>query len=288
MSDQLNIQWFPGHMAKTRRLIRESLPLVDCVAEILDARIPESSRNPELDELCAAKPRIVLLNKSDLADEKTTSLWIDYYKSRGLAAMPVDCKSGRSVNRFVPIVKEILHEKLERYAAKGMAGRSIRVMVAGIPNSGKSTFINKMAGEKRAKAENRPGVTKARQWISIDGIELLDTPGILWPKFEDPAVGEKLAFIGSVRDDILDTEQLASRLLETLARDYSGALRERYKIIGDLPDDGFEILKAAAIRRGMLVAGGAPDTLRASILILDEFRSSKLGRISLEKPVSKM
>jgi ribosome biogenesis GTPase A len=284
MSDQINIQWFPGHMAKTRRLIKESMPLVDCVTEILDARIPQSSRNPELHELCGVKPRLILLNKSDLADEKLTAAWIQYFKSQGLCAIPVDCKSGKGVNRFVPTVKEVLHEKLERYASKGMAGRTLRVMVAGIPNCGKSTFINKIDGEKRAKAENRPGVTKGRQWISVGGIELLDTPGILWPKFEDPAVGEKLAYIGSVKDDILDTELLASRLLETLAADYKEALMARFKISGDLPTEGFEILKIAAKKRGMIVSGGEPDTQRASILVLDEFRSAKLGRITLEKP----
>ena len=284
MPEQMNIQWFPGHMAKTRRLIRDSLPLVACVAEILDARVPESSRNPELDGLCGDKPRIILLNKSDLADEKTTEQWIGWYRSRGLIALALDCKSGRGVNRFVPAVQQLLHEKLQRYREKGMAGRTVRVMVAGIPNCGKSTFINKIAGGVHAKAENRPGVTKGRQWISVGGVELLDTPGILWPKFEDPSVGEKLAFIGSVRDDILDTEQLAARLLETLARGYEAALCARFKLSAPLPQSGYEILQAAAKKRGLLAAGGEPDLQRASILVLDEFRSVKIGRISLEKP----
>lgn len=282
MSDQMNIQWFPGHMAKTRRLIKESLPLVDCVAEIRDARIPESSSNPEISELCGTKPRLILLNKADLADENETAKWIRHYQTEGFLALALDCKTGKGVNRFVPTVKEVLREKLERYAAKGMAGRTLRVMVAGIPNCGKSTFINKLAGEKRAKAENRPGVTKGRQWISIGGIELLDTPGILWPKFDDPAVGEKLAFIGSIRDDIMDTELLACRLLEVLLVSYPGALKVRYKLDSELPDEGYEALKVIAKKRGLIISGGEPDTERAAILVLDEFRGSKLGRITLD------
>ena len=283
MSEQINIQWFPGHMAKTRRQIKESMSLIDCVAEITDARVPESSRNPELDELCAGRPRIILLNKADLADEQVTALWVQHYQARGIRAIPADCKSGKGVNRFVPVVREVLREKLERFAEKGMAGRTLRVMVAGIPNSGKSTFINRLAGEKRAKAENRPGVTKGRQWITVGGIELLDTPGILWPKFDDPAVGEKLAFIGSVRDDILDTEHLAARLLETLSHDYAQAVTARYKLT-ELPGDGFEALGMVAKKRGLLISGGEPDTLRGARLILDEYRGGKLGRITLERP----
>lgn len=272
-------------MAKTRRLIKECLPLVDCVAEVLDARIPESSRNPELDALCEGKPRIILLNKSDLADENVTAAWSAYYKSAGSFSLSLDSKSGRGLNRFLPLLRDLLREKLERYASKGMAGRTLRVMIAGIPNSGKSTFINRMAGGKRAKTENRPGVTKGRQWITLsDGIELMDTPGILWPKFEDPAVGERLAFIGSVKDDILDVELLASRLLETLAADYAPTLSARYKLGKELPAEGYDVLSLVAKKRGMLISGGEPDTLRAATLVLDEFRGGKLGRISLEKP----
>ena len=280
------IQWFPGHMAKTRRLIRDSMSLVDGVVEILDARIPESSRNPELDALCGAKPRLLLLNKSDLADESATAGWVEYYRAHGRTALAADCKSGRGLPAFVPAVRKLLSDKLQRYAAGGMAGRPIRLMVAGIPNSGKSTFINRMAGGKRARAENRPGVTKSKQWIVLDcGIELLDTPGILWPKFEDPVVGEKLALIGSIRDEVLDTEQLASRLLEILAEGYPAALAGRFKLEGALPAEGYALLELAARRRGCLVSGGEPDTERAASLVLEEYRGGKLGRISLERPV---
>ena len=286
MTDQPAIQWFPGHMAKTRRLIRDSMSLVDGVVEILDARIPESSRNPELDALCGAKPRLLLLNKYDLADEAATADWVEYYRSHGRAALATDCKSGRGLQTFVPAVRTLLSDKLQRYAAGGMAGRPIRLMVAGIPNSGKSTFINRMAGGKRARAENRPGVTKSKQWIVLGcGIELLDTPGILWPKFEDPAVGEKLALVGSIRDEVLDTELLASRLLEILAADYPAALTGRFKLEGEWPTEGYELLELVARRRGCLVSGGEPDTERAASLVLEEYRSGRLGRISLERPV---
>jgi len=285
MSEKPSIQWFPGHMAKTRRLIKECLPLVDCVAEVIDARIPESSRNPELDELCANKPRIMLLNKADLADENATAAWLEYYKKLGYFALATDCKSGKGLNRFISMVKEILSEKLERYAAKGMVGRTLRVMVAGIPNSGKSTFINSMAGGRRAKVENRPGVTKGKQWISLEeGLEMLDTPGILWPKFEDASVGEKLALIGSVKDEILDRELLASRLLEKLAPDYAPVMISRFKLELPFVQDGFELLQLVANRRGLLIAGGEPNTERAAIMVLDEYRAGKLGRITLERP----
>lgn len=282
MSEQLNIHWFPGHMAKTRRMISGSLRLVDCIAEIVDARLPESSRNPELDMLCRGKPRIVVLNKCDLADENATSRWLRYY-GRGSSAIAVDCKNERGLSRFAPEVKKLIAAKLERYAEKGMSGRAIRVMVVGIPNCGKSTFINRFAGGKHAKVEDRPGVTRRSQWVSAGGVELLDTPGILWPKFDDHAVGEKLAFIGSVKDDVIDTEMLASRLLEWLAAEHRDELRARYKLTPELPSEGTDILSLVAKKRGLLISGGEPDTLRASAMVLDEFRGAKIGRFTLDK-----
>ena len=284
MSDIQNIQWFPGHMTKTRRLIAENLSLVDCVTEIIDARIPYSSRNPVLDELCINKPRILLLNKSDLSDENYNKKWISHFKANGIYALAVDCKSGKGLNQFLPLVKDLLSEKLTRLREKGMVGRTLRIMVAGIPNCGKSTFINSMAGEKRAKAEDRPGVTRGRQWINLgQGVEMMDTPGILWPKFEDEAVGEHLAFTGAINDDILDKEQLASRLCQALYERYRNNILTRYKIQGELPQDGFEALKLIGKRRGFLVTGGEVDTLRAAIMLLDEFRGGLLGRITLDE-----
>lgn len=285
MSEQVSIQWFPGHMAKTRRLIKESLPLVDCVAEIIDARIPKSSRNPELDTLCSSKPRIVLLNKIDLADPAITERWVEYIRKSGAMPLAVDCKSGRGLNKFLPLVKELLKDKIEQNARRGMSGKKIRVMVAGIPNCGKSTFINRMAGSKKLKAEDRPGVTRGTQWIDLgSGIEMMDTPGMLWPKFEDPTVGENLAFCGSVKDEVIDIELLARRLLETIAKTYPDFLRARYKLNGELPEEGAELLALVGRKRGMLISGGEVDTERASAVVLDEFRSGKIGRISLEKP----
>lgn len=285
MTDIPSIQWFPGHMAKTRRLIKESLSLIDCVAEIIDARIPRSSRNPELDELCASKPRILLLNKYDMADENATNEWVNYYKSQGYMALAVDCKNGKGLNRFIPSVKELLSEKIEKLTEKGMGGKKLRVMIAGIPNVGKSTFINRMAGGKAVKVEDRPGVTRGRQWITLgSGIELMDTPGILWPKFEDPAVGETLAFTGAIKDDVIDIELLSSRLLEVLSKHYEKALRERYKLTGELPQDGAGLLNMIGRKRGFLISGGEVNTERASTVVLDEYRSGKLGRITLERP----
>lgn len=285
MTELPSIQWFPGHMAKTRRLIKESLPLVDCVAELTDARVPQSSRNPELDALCASKPRIMLLNKSDMADEAATAKWIEYYKSKGFFALSIDSKSGKGLQKFMPLVKELLDQKLQNLASKGMSGRTLRVMVAGIPNVGKSTFINKMAGGKRAKAEDRPGVTRGRQWISLgSGIEMMDTPGILWPKFEDPSVGEMLAYTGAIKDDILDKETLAARFLEHMALRYPVSLRTRYNLSGELPEQGGELLELIGRKRGMLISGGEVNYERAAAVVLDEFRSGKLGRITLEQP----
>lgn len=282
MADMQTVQWFPGHMAKTRRMIADCLPLVDCVAELADARIPQSSRNPELDALCAGKPRILLLTKADLADANATAGWVAHYQAQGLHTLAVDCKSGTGLNRFLPLLKDVLRDKIERNTQKEQ-NRPLRVLVAGIPNVGKSTFINHMAGGRRAKTENRPGVTRGRQWVTLrGGVELLDTPGVLWPKFEDPAVGEKLAFIGSVKDTVLDTEELAARLLELLAPHYADALAVRFKCKGELPREGGALLEAVARGRGFLISGGEADTLRASGTVLEEYRAGKLGQITLE------
>ncbi len=279
------VQWFPGHMAKTRRLIKESLPHVDLVAELVDARIPISSSNPELDEMVGNKPRIVLLNKCDVADEKTTSRWVQYYKSKGKFAIPVDCRSGKGLNAFLPLVREVLKDKIKRNEDKGMAGKPLRVMVVGIPNTGKSSFINKMAGRNRAKVADKPGVTRSNSWFAVgNGVELLDTPGVLWPKFEDKFVGEKLAFIGSVKDEILDSETLALRLLAVLKEGYTDRLAERYKITDFENKEPWEILEMIGRKRGMLISGGEIDYERASVMLLDEYRGGKLGRLSLEFP----
>lgn len=284
-----NIQWFPGHMAKTRRMIKENLSLVDCVVEILDARIPYSSRNPEMDRMVNNKPRMLLLNKSDLADPNVTNMWIDYYKNRGFSAvLPIDCKSGKGVKQFLPTLKNnVLKELLERRNNKGLTGVPIRIMIVGIPNVGKSSFINKMAGGKRAKVEDRPGVTRNKQWVKFgDNVELLDMPGVLWPKFEDQTVAHKLAFTGAVKDDILDIETLSMMLLESISKEYSKCLTERYKISVEDQDDGIILLNKIGKKRGMLISGGEVNTERASIMVIDEFRGGKLGRITLETPKS--
>lgn len=281
------VQWFPGHMAKTRRLIKESLTRVDCVTEILDARIPLSSRNPEIGEITAGKPRIILLNKCDMADEKVTADWIKYFRSTGAEALAVDCRSGKGLNAYTPLVRKVLAEKIKANTERGMAGKALRVMVVGIPNTGKSSFINKMAGRVRAKVADRPGVTTSNQWFFIgNGIELLDTPGVLWPKFDDPVVGDRLAFIGSVKDAVLDIETMAVRLLDVLRDGYPDRLSERYKI--DNFDDlqSWEILELIGRKRGMLISGGEVNTERASVMLLDEYRGGKLGRISMEFPPS--
>ena len=279
------VQWFPGHMAKTRRLIKESLTRVDCVTEILDARIPLSSRNPEIGEITAGKPRIILLNKCDMADEKVTADWIKYYRSTGAEALAVDCRSGKGLNAYTPLVRKVLAEKIKANTDRGMAGKALRVMVVGIPNTGKSSFINKMAGRVRAKVADRPGVTTSNQWFFIgNGIELLDTPGVLWPKFDDPVVGDRLAFIGSVKDAVLDIETMAVRLLDVLRDGYPDRLSERYKIDNFDELQSWEILELIGRKRGMLISGGEVNTERASVMLLDEYRGGKLGRISMEFP----
>ena len=272
-------------MAKTRRLIKESLTRVDCVTEILDARIPLSSRNPEIGEITAGKPRIILLNKCDMADEKVTADWIKYFRSTGAEALAVDCRSGKGLNAYTPLVRKVLAEKIKANADRGMAGKALRVMVVGIPNTGKSSFINKMAGRVRAKVADRPGVTTSNQWFFIgNGIELLDTPGVLWPKFDDPVVGDRLAFIGSVKDAVLDIETMAVRLLDVLRDGYPDRLSERYKIDNFDEFQSWEILELIGRKRGMLISGGEVNTERASVMLLDEYRGGKLGRISMEFP----
>lgn len=272
-------------MAKTRRLIKESLPLVDAVTEILDARIPESSKNPELSDLIMNKPRIVLLNKCDLADERANRLWLDYYKSQGLAALLTDCRTEKWMENYRKTVRLVCREKIKSNEAKGMTGRALRIMVVGIPNTGKSSFINRMSGRERAKVEDRAGVTRSNQWFAIGGgIELLDTPGVLWPKFEDPAVGDKLAFTGGVKDQVFDAESLALRLLEILSRDYADALAQRYKMTGLEGMPPFEMLELLGRKRGMLISGGEVDTERAALMLLDEYRAGRLGKITLERP----
>ena len=281
------VQWFPGHMAKTRRQINECLPLVDCVTEILDARVPLASRNPELDALTERKPRIVLLNKCDMADEETTQRWIEWFRARGQFALAVDCRSGKGLNRYHALVCRVLADKIEANEARGMAGKALRVMVVGIPNTGKSSFINRMAGKNRAKVADRPGVTRQNQWFAIgNGIELLDTPGVLWPKFDDPAVGDKLAFIGSVKDEVTDSETMACRLIAVLQFDHAQLLCERYKlqekdVAGEEP---YTVLERIGEKRGMKGRGGSIDTERAAVTLLDEYRAGKLGRLSIETP----
>lgn len=283
MNEKMTVQWFPGHMAKTRRLIKESLSLVDAVCEIVDARIPESSRNPELDEIVGSKPRIVLLNKCDLADPNATVRKIKELSERGIKALPVDCRSGRGLEKFQPAVREILKDKIKANEEKGMGGKALRVMVVGIPNTGKSSFINRMAGKYRAKVADKPGVTRGNQWFSIgSGIELLDTPGVLWPKFEDPEVGFKLAFIGSVKDEILDSQEIAVRLLLVLQKNYPDRLEERYKITNFEELEPYELLELIGAKRGMLIKGGETDTERAAVMLLDEYRSGKLGKLTLD------
>lgn len=280
-----SIQWFPGHMTRTKRKITELLPLVDIVVEVIDARIPVSSRNPDLDSLIRGKPRLLVLNKADIADEKATEKWLQEYRRLGQPAMTADCKSGKGISGFVPLMREVLQDKLSQWAEKGMVNRAVRAMVVGIPNSGKSSFINRMARGGKAKVEDRPGVTRNQQWFVVDGgAQLLDTPGILWPKFDDQTVAKHLAFTGAIRDEIMDSEELAFELLKILAEEYEPRLRERYKLTEPFPEDAWDLLQQIGRKRGMLISGGEVDTLRASTMLLDEYRGGKLGRITLEMP----
>ena len=279
--------WFPGHMTKTKRQIQSSLKLVDAVAEIIDARIPVSSRNPDLAKLVQNKPRVILLNKCDMANQTATKMWIDYFKKQNLVAIPVDCKSGRGLDKFAPAVNTVMSHKIARLKEKGMVNPTIRIMIVGIPNVGKSSFINKMVKKNRAKVEDRPGVTRGNQWYTIaKNLEMLDTPGVLWPKFDDKTVGEHLAFTGAVKDQILDIELLAVRLLDFIKELKPADFITRFKLENeDIENiDSYELLKMIGKKRGMLVSGGEIDTERAAIMLLDEFRSAKLGRITVEMP----
>ena len=282
--DKMNIQWYPGHMTKTRRQMEADLKQVDAVCEILDARIPISSRNPDIDSICGSKPRIVILNRMDLADPNATKQWISYFRGKGMAAIATDCKTKRGINEFQPAVRSVLKEKIERDMARGMK-RSLRVMIVGIPNVGKSTLINQISGRKGAKAENRPGVTRGKQWVTVEGgLLLLDTPGILWPKFEDPNVGMALAFTGAVKEDVIDVEELACRLFSLLWQRYPESVKARYGI--EMPEDaqGYELLEAAGKKRGYLLARGEINTERMAKVLVDEYRSGKLGKLTFEMP----
>ena len=284
MQDNMNIQWYPGHMTKTRRQMEQDLKQVDAVCEIMDARIPISSRNPDIDSICGNKPRMVILNRLDLADPDATARWAAYFKKQGIAAVATDCKSRKGINQFTPAVRQLLHEKIERDAAKGMT-RALRIMIVGIPNVGKSTLINQISGRKGAKAENRPGVTRGKQWVTVDkDLLLMDTPGILWPKFEDPNVGMMLAYTGAVKDGIMDLEELSCRLMELLWQRYPDLVRERYGIDCELGTPGWQMLEAAGRKRGYLLARGEVNLERMAKVLLDEFRGGKLGRLTLEFP----
>lgn len=280
----MNIQWFPGHMAKTMRLIKENLKFVDIIIEILDARIPISSQNPDINEIVKNKPKIILLNKSDLSDSKTNKEWLDYFNSKKIPALLFDSVHSNNINSVTDLIEKVLETKIETQIAKGMINRSKKIMIVGIPNVGKSSFINRFVKKSVAIAGDRPGVTKGKQWIRLkEGFEILDTPGILWPKF-DENTGLNLAFIGSVKDEIIDTETLAVHLLSVLYKNYPQKLEERYKI--KLLEDmtGYDIMLEISKKRGFLISGGEYDTLRCANVILDEFRGAKLGKISLEKP----
>lgn len=283
--EKMNIQWFPGHMTKAQRMIEENVKLVDAVCEILDARIPNASRNPDIDRLCGDKPRLVILNRCDLADAEITAAWVKHFSSQGVKVLQTDAKSGKGVNAFARSVRELLSDKLESYAAKGQATRPLRVMILGIPNVGKSTFINKVAGRKAAAAGDKPGVTRGKQWINIDkGLDLLDTPGILWPKFDSQEVGELLAITNAIKSDVLDRETLGANFMLRLCRMYPKSLEERYKIVADPTLNGYELLLQAAKKRGFLVSKGEYDIERMANTLLSEYHDGKLGRLSLERP----
>ena len=281
----MNIQWYPGHMTKTRRQMENDVKLVDLVAEVVDARIPISSRNPDIDMMVGDRPRLIIFNRVDQADPAMTVQWLAWFKDKGYGVLETDAKSGKGVSQFSAAAKNVLKDKLAAWKAKGQVGRPIRAMVVGVPNVGKSTFINKVARRKSAKASDRPGVTRGKQWVSVDtGLELLDTPGILWPKFEDETTGLHLAFTGAVKDEVTDLEGLACALLELLGSRYPKALEERYRLTGINGLQGWELLEQCARKRGMLVSGGELDTERMSKVLLDEFRGGKLGRFTLEMP----
>lgn len=278
-----NLSWFPGHMTKTRRMITAEIKNMDAVCEILDARIPLSSRNPDVDELTAGKPRLVVLNRVDQADPGETRRWAAYFREKGYAVLEANAKGGAGTAQFAAAVRELLRDKLAAWADRGQVGRTVRIMVLGIPNVGKSTFINKVAHRKTARAEDRPGVTRSKQWVPVDStLELLDTPGILWPRFDDPEVGKRLAFTGAIKDDVVDMEELACYLMDYLSRRYAPVLAERYKIEVEPEDSGYDLLEKAGRKRGFLMRGAQVDTQRMARVLLDEFRGGKLGRFTLE------
>lgn len=289
----MNIQWYPGHMTKTRRQMEADLKIVDIVVEIIDARIPVASRNPDIDVICAGKPRLIVLNRADQADQAMNKSWAAYFKGQGHTVLETDAKTGRGVNQFSPLIQQALGHQIAKWREKGQVGRPVRAMVVGVPNVGKSTFINKVARKKSAKAGDRPGVTRGKQWVNVDrSLDLLDTPGILWPKFDDQTVGMNLAFTGAVKDDIMDVETLGCHLMTLLAQRYPQALLTSYKLPA-LPEReegegdvayGYRLLEACAQKRGMRISGGECDTERMAHTLLDEYRGGKLGRFTLEAP----
>ena len=282
---ELNIQWFPGHMTKARRMMQENLSSVDALCEILDARIPSASRNPDIDSLCGDKPRLIVLNRADLADPARTAQWKQHYGTLGYRVIDCDARSGKGSNAFVPTVKALMKERVQQWQEKGQTGRKIRIMVVGIPNVGKSTLINRVAGRKAAAVGDRPGLTRGKQWIGVDaGLELLDTPGILWPKFEDAEAGELLAVTNAVKAEVVDRESLAANFIRRLCRMYPEAVRSRYKIEPDPEKTGYDLLSEAARKRGFLISGGEVDLERMANALLTEYHSGKLGRLTLEMP----
>ncbi len=283
--EKMNIQWFPGHMAKAERMIEENLKLVDAVCEILDARIPGASRNPDVERLAGNKPRLVILNRCDLADPEMTARWRRFFQGQGLSVLETDAKSGRGVGGFVPAVRLLMKDRLKEYESKGQTGRKLRVMILGIPNVGKSTFINSVAGRRAANAGDKPGVTRGKQWITIDsGLELLDTPGILWPKFESQEVGELLAITNAIKSDVIDKETLGANFMLRLRSRYPDAFQKRYKLVPEAEANGFELLEQAAKKRGFLLPKGEYDIERMANTLLQEYHEGKLGRLTLEEP----
>ena len=282
---ELNIQWFPGHMTKARRMMQETLPQVDALCEVLDARIPGASRNPEIDALAQGKPRLIVLNRADLADPEMTARWKRYYEAMGASVLDCDARSGKGCGAFSPKMRALLQDRLRQWQEKGQTGRKIRIMVVGIPNVGKSTFINRIAGRKAAAVGDRPGLTRGKQWIAIDStLELLDTPGILWPKFEDPEAGVLLAVTNAVKAEVVDREALAAAFMRQLCRLSPEAVRSRYRIEPDPERDGYDLLTEAARKRGFLVSGGETDVERMAATLLTEYHGGKLGRLTLEAP----
>ena len=285
MREELNVQWFPGHMTKARRMMAENVKMVDAVCEIADARIPISSRNPDLDGICGEKPRLLILNRIDQADPEQTENWLRYYRQREIPVLLTDCRSGKGVKQFAGAVKELLADRIRTLEEKGLKGRCLRVMVVGIPNVGKSSFINRVANRKAAQTSDRPGVTRGKQWVRVSTeLELLDTPGVLWPKFDSRSVGEHLAYTGAIRDQILDSVSLAGNLMLLMTERYPDRLAERFRIVVKSDDGGFALLEKAGKKRGCLISGGEVDMERIAAIVLDEFRGGKFGRVTLESP----